>query len=268
MTGFAGELVDCVIDNLKADKSALLVCSLVSKQWLPRSRLHGFSSVELTVARNPKDWKGPQRILAFLSLAESYIETFVPYVTTVHLSHQRERRKKRTQVITPEEILNRLDLCGIQPTYLTLDCLDHFTRPSSGSPAFSSSLLHLDLSIDENHVDLRSLVDYICAFPLLESIKVRGTPEAFSARRPKSSVLPPQLHTMHAGNPLLANWIATLNPTSKQIINLNLVDFGRSWFDWPSINPYFDTPAVEALESLTITGVKPGKCCIFCNSVA
>lgn len=36
------ELVDTIIDNLFDDKEALRMCSLVSRLWLPSSRLHLF----------------------------------------------------------------------------------------------------------------------------------------------------------------------------------------------------------------------------------
>ncbi|KAF8214658.1 hypothetical protein K438DRAFT_1562809, partial [Mycena galopus ATCC 62051] len=47
MPEFPGELIDSVVDHLKTDKAALLACSLVSTQWLPRSRQHLFWSVSL-----------------------------------------------------------------------------------------------------------------------------------------------------------------------------------------------------------------------------
>lgn len=258
MPKFPGELVDSVIDHLKTDKAALLACSLVSTQWLPRSRQHTFWSVSLFIGWDPKDRKGPARVQEFLSLISSTVVTFVHCVTTIHLWHQRERRKKGSQIISAEEILSRLDTCGIRPMRLSLNSLRHFMRPFSGSPAFASSLVHLDLQLDENHIILCSVVDYICAFPLLESLKIWGIPEEITPLLPKSATLPPKLHTMCAGHPLVANWILSLHPIPKQIATLGLIHFGRLRCRWPEINRYLDSAAAEDIESLVFHGGEPG----------
>ena len=47
MTGsmFPNELIDNIVDCLKDDFSTLKNTCLVSKQWLPRSRLHLFRNI-------------------------------------------------------------------------------------------------------------------------------------------------------------------------------------------------------------------------------
>ncbi|KAJ7050027.1 hypothetical protein C8F01DRAFT_966608, partial [Mycena amicta] len=46
MAAFSNELIDLVIDQLRDDKPSLSSCSLVSRQWVPRSRFYHFSSAK------------------------------------------------------------------------------------------------------------------------------------------------------------------------------------------------------------------------------
>ncbi|KAJ7054625.1 hypothetical protein C8F01DRAFT_1162241 [Mycena amicta] len=46
MPTFSKELIDLVIDQLRDDEPSLSSCSLVSRQWTPRCRLHNFSSAK------------------------------------------------------------------------------------------------------------------------------------------------------------------------------------------------------------------------------
>jgi hypothetical protein len=47
MSSLPSELTDAVIDHLHADKIALAVCALVCKEWLPTSRYHLFSTINV-----------------------------------------------------------------------------------------------------------------------------------------------------------------------------------------------------------------------------
>ncbi|KAJ7642620.1 hypothetical protein DFH06DRAFT_999532, partial [Mycena polygramma] len=76
IANFPAELVESVIDELQRDESTLLNCSLVSKQWLPRSRYHCFSSVTLSA-----DLEGLPQIHRFLSLLDSPGATFITCIT-------------------------------------------------------------------------------------------------------------------------------------------------------------------------------------------
>ncbi|KAJ7354587.1 hypothetical protein DFH08DRAFT_855339 [Mycena albidolilacea] len=247
MVGLPGELVDSVIDQLKTDKLALSACSLVSTQWLPRSRSYRFSSIGLSV--DPKYQKEPERVHAFLSLISSPLVTFVPFVRKVHLVHLRELRNKGAQVISPDRILTHLETCGIRPTYLFLNSVQHVMRPFAGRPVFASSLVHLHLEIHNHHIILRSVIDYICAYPLLECVTIKGMPKMITPTKPMSRALPPRLHTMHAGHPLVADWILTLDPVPKQIMTLGLVGFGLE-DRWPIINAYLSSTAAVNITSL------------------
>ncbi|KAJ6514323.1 hypothetical protein C8R47DRAFT_1313647 [Mycena vitilis] len=252
------ELLDSVMDGLEEDKPALLTCSLVSKQWLPRTRYHCFSSVTLLIKdeKNPAASKEIEKVHGLLSLLESPVTTLVPYVTEIHLLHRRERR-----CISAEEILTRLDASGIRPAQLTLNCSSHFTRSLHGAQAFASSLQHLNLQLSENTIHLHSVVDYICAFPFLESLTVDGRPSFIVHQPAVPRTLPAGLHTIRVGHPLIVDWILTLDPLPSQITTVHLVDFGctTSVLRWHHINAYFESPAAAFLESLTFTGITGGK---------
>ncbi|KAJ7653651.1 hypothetical protein DFH06DRAFT_1299224 [Mycena polygramma] len=255
MADFPGELIDSIIDHLRSDKSALLISGLVSTQWLSRSRYHGFSSIDLFIAscRNQGDWEGLNRVETFLSLVESPLATFVSSITEIRLSHRRDRIREKGGIISPKTILDRLDACGIRPVHLALHCLNHFMIPFSSPPAFASSVTHLDIQLTENHITLHSIVDYICAFPLLESLKIWGTPRTLTLEPSGEPLaLPPQLHTMHAGHPLVTNWILTLDPVPKQLTKLIVLDRG-----WTRMNRH---SAIEYIRgSLKLTGIEAGK---------
>lgn len=67
---FPSELTDMIIDHCHADYQTLACCSLVSKEWLPCSRYHGFTRIEAT-ERNS---------CSLVALLETPNCTFGPYV--------------------------------------------------------------------------------------------------------------------------------------------------------------------------------------------
>ncbi|KAJ7189678.1 hypothetical protein GGX14DRAFT_382969, partial [Mycena pura] len=77
------ELVDSVVDLLGSDRPTLKVTSLLSRQWLPRSRHHLFSSIRLSSGWNEYDHTELERVQAFLALVSSPMATFIPAVAEV-----------------------------------------------------------------------------------------------------------------------------------------------------------------------------------------
>ncbi|KAF7347031.1 hypothetical protein MVEN_01456700 [Mycena venus] len=249
MVEFPTELVETVIDLLQSDGPALIACSRVSRQWLPRTRHHRFRSLSLFVDWDSKDPASSQRVERLLALVFSPLVTFVKCVKEVKLTHK-WNSSFEGQAMSPREILSELACCGIRPTHLYLDCYRHFKLPPEGPPAFVSSLIHLEIQLDNNHVALDSLVPYICAFPHLESLRIRGLPDDIDEYiEPGTSfVLPPRLHTLHIAHPLISDWIISLDPVPKQITTLGLLHI--HWNDWPGINRYLSSAAAEGVQSL------------------
>ncbi|KAJ7087101.1 hypothetical protein C8R44DRAFT_31405 [Mycena epipterygia] len=256
MLELPGELVDSIIDRLKSDKSALTACSLVSKQWLPRSRHHRFSSVCFLINWDSRNRYGAEKFHRFIAIISSPLVTFIPCVAEVRLTHKWNTIRDG-QVISAGEILTELSACGIQPARLYLDCHRHFTLPLESPPAFTSSLVYLHLELDENMATLGSIVDYVCALPVLEYLEIRGYTISFDAIQPTSVALPPRLHTLLAGNLVITDWILSLEPIPTQLTTLGLINFPRFRGKWPDVNKYLNSPAAENIQSLVFNHCDP-----------
>ncbi|KAJ7450329.1 hypothetical protein B0H11DRAFT_2077818 [Mycena galericulata] len=258
MPELPAELVDLTTSILVADKPALLTCSLLSRKWLPWSRQYDsrFSTVPLAVSWDSKNRKGLDRIHTFIDIISSPLATFVPLVAEVRLTHKWNTRAEGT-VISPGEILHALNRLGIQPSRLYLDCYRYLTSPPDGPPAFASSLLHLELELDENYVALDGIVDYVCSYPLLESLEIRGLPDNVNPTPPASLALPPQLHTLRIGHKLFTDWIITLTPAPKQLTTLELIGIPGFQSKWSAMNRYLSSPAAENTQTIIFHDCHP-----------
>ncbi|KAJ6460064.1 hypothetical protein C8R47DRAFT_1059102 [Mycena vitilis] len=246
MLEIPGEIVDSIIDHLKSDTYALPTCSLLSRQWLPRSRYILFASVSFSIGRGNSD--GADKLGRFLDLLDSPLATFVPYVEEVKLSYRMDGLAGSSS-----QILASLHDRGVRAARLYLDCERHFyTLPSQGLPAFATSLVHLDLEMTGNRVALDIIVDYICAFPRLESLRLTGPPKSMDHTPPGSIALPPRLHTLYTNHPLIVDWILSLHPVPKQITTMCLNEFKGSGGDWFEVNKYLHNHAAENIQSLTL----------------
>ncbi|KAJ7190435.1 hypothetical protein GGX14DRAFT_48042, partial [Mycena pura] len=205
------ELVDSVVDLLGSDRPALKVTSLLSRQWLPRSRHHLFSSIRLSISgRNEYDHTELERVEAFLALVSSPMATFIPAVAEVSLLYTPEH-----PVLSGRAILVTLETFGIRPTRLFFCSVRPFSFTHPNPLAFTSSLVHLEL--ENCYVP----PDGICAFPLLETLKVGG---AMAVKPMVPAFLPPQLHTLQTSNTLVLDWILSLDDqVQRQITNLGLL---------------------------------------------
>jgi len=72
------ELVDYIIDHLHDDRLTLNNCSLVSRAWLPTSRLHLFAKVSLTVS--PANTLPPTELCRRLHLLLSTSPSLIPNI--------------------------------------------------------------------------------------------------------------------------------------------------------------------------------------------
>ncbi|KAJ7618155.1 hypothetical protein DFH06DRAFT_1342688 [Mycena polygramma] len=286
MLEIPAELSDSIVDHLKYDTSALTTCSLLSRQWLPRSRYYIFSSVSFSIGRDvSRPRTGQQRVDEFISILDSPLATFIPYVEEVKLTHHldglvrppieilanlhnRGIRSTHTYlwnvqtgslIMPPGEILFSLHARGIQPTRIYLDCERHFfTLPPDGPSAFASSLVHLDLELRRTCFSLGIIVDYICAFPLLESLKLTGPPTYIDLTPPKSSALPPRLHTLHTDQSVITDWILSLDPIPVHIKTVCFTSCAYRPSDhWLVVNRYLRSVAGKRIQSLTLGECHP-----------
>jgi hypothetical protein len=58
--GLPPELIDIIIELLHDDRAALAICALVCRSWVPASRSHLFSKIDIT----PQNWKVASELLS------------------------------------------------------------------------------------------------------------------------------------------------------------------------------------------------------------
>ncbi|KAJ7743680.1 hypothetical protein DFH07DRAFT_925294 [Mycena maculata] len=233
------ELAECIIDASRHHPPTLATCSLVCKRWLPRSRHHLFSSLDLSADWNPE----PNSVTEFLKIIDSPKSTLIPYVTTVVLS-------KRSWGMTPiPKILAVLARSGIRPELLHINCP---TYEPVHLPIFSASLVHLTLHL-HNDMPMATLIDHICAFPLLESLYIGGSARFSEDLRPMAKALPPKFHALVMCNPVFAHWVLSLDVPPMQISTL-VLRYIRLPDHWAEINQYLCSPCASGIRSLTFQG--------------
>lgn len=233
------ELIECIIDASRYHSSTLAACSLVCKQWLPRSRHHLFSSLDLSADWNPE----PNSVTEFIKLIDTPNSTLIPYVRTVVLS------KRSWGMIPVQNILGVLARSGVRPGFLHINCP---TYEPTHLPIFSVSLAHLTLYL-HNDMPMATLVDHICAFPFLESLYIGGSARFSDSPRPTSMALPPRFHTLVICNPVFATWVLSLDPPTTQISTI-VLRYIRLPDQWSAINQYLGSPSAAGIHSLTFQG--------------
>ncbi|KAJ7036712.1 hypothetical protein C8F04DRAFT_1257595 [Mycena alexandri] len=233
------ELVENIIDASCSNSPTLAACSLVCKQWLPRSRHHLFSSLDLSADWTPE----PNSVTEFFKVIDTPHSTLIPYVTGVVLS------KRSWGMTSVHKILTTLARSGIHPASLHINCP---TYEPVLFPVFSASLVHLALHL---HIDMPMaiLVDHVCAFPLLETLYIGGSARYSIISRPRSCTLPSKLHTLIISNPIFAEWVISPDPVPSQISTIVLRDI-RQPYQWSAINRYLASAAAPAIRSLTFHG--------------
>ncbi|KAJ7092323.1 hypothetical protein B0H15DRAFT_170255, partial [Mycena belliarum] len=234
---FPIELVERIIDAASADPPTLAACSLVCKEWLHRSRHHLFASLDLSASWTPE----PNAVTEFMKLVDGP-NSLVPYVTGVVLA-------KRSWGMTPiPRILAVLARSGIRPGSLHINCP---TYEPTHLPIFSS-LVHLSLYL-HNDMPTATLIDHVCAFPLLESLYVGGSAQYTAGSDPVAQALPPQLHTLIITDPVFANWVVSLDPVPTQLSTI-ILRFLKLPEHWEAINRYLTSPAAAGIFSLAFEG--------------
>ncbi|KAJ7452701.1 hypothetical protein B0H11DRAFT_282532 [Mycena galericulata] len=234
------ELAECIIDASCYHPPTLATCSLVCKQWLPRSRHLLFSSLDLSADWNPE----PNSVTEFIKIIDSPNSTVIPYIRTVVLS-------KRSWGMTPvQKILTVLARSGARPGFLHINCP---TYEPTHFPIFSVSLAHLTLYL-HNDMPMATLIDHICAFPLLESLYIGGSAQFFHGGLfPTARELPPKFHTLIICDPVFAHWVLSLDPPPTQISTIVLRHI-RLPDQWAAVNRYLGSPCAAGIRSLTFQG--------------
>lgn len=157
------EIVELVIDCLFNRRETLKTCSLVSSQWVPRSRFHAFRTVTL---------RNAQSIETLVELLESPLSTMGCAIrhlcveARIHLDFDSSEQQ--------DDILRRLNnLCAIESLQF-----NSFFRLFSGSEVFLPpwSCFNSAQSLRFGAIDafVPDLLEFIAFFPMLRELEMDG----------------------------------------------------------------------------------------------
>ena len=176
-TEFPAELVDTIIDFSHSDHCTLAKCSLVSKMWLPTSRLHLFEHVKLTSAN----------FAAFLALFDTVHCSLLPYIHTVTMFGA--GWKSLQAAITCLTILKELEtLCLVKVTLQP-------GRPTPISGFHNLKALDMSQAIFETFTHLTGVV---ASFPFIERLRIDNS-EWHSSPGESLAVAPSTLRAVDIG---------------------------------------------------------------------
>ncbi|KAJ7166170.1 hypothetical protein C8R46DRAFT_1219923 [Mycena filopes] len=195
------------------------------------------------------------RVNKLFKLLSSPLATFASCVIKVHVDDVREKPQKKWSI---DQIFKRLGACGINPTHLFLLCRLRFASILPGPQDIFPSLVHLDIWLHSDYlngdtvVEFRSLIDYVHAFPLLETLHIHG-PGSEGSGWPKSTGLPPRLHTLRIDHPMVLRWLLQSPP--KQPLTSLGIDHLKRWPEWdvPVINDFLASSAGAHVTKITLT---------------
>ncbi|KAJ6572207.1 hypothetical protein B0H19DRAFT_1065179 [Mycena capillaripes] len=226
MRDFAQELVELVIDNVVAAASTRDIgsCGRVCRRWLPRSRMHLFSSISLSNSK-------PTTIQSFLDLIDASSECIPSLVRTLEIGFERacvsESHMARLQNFST---LRELRIHAMQSWFsgeeeLKFEKLVHTHVPRFGIS--SPYLTHFELELPGN-IPLNVIADLISGLPGLTHLRLSTGCEQFVGIVdpaeitsehvivhpkivPPLETLPPHLHSLdlslYRGASLFFKWL-------------------------------------------------------------
>ena len=241
------EILDIVIDHLHDEQTALRACCLVSKSWVPRSRMHLFARLEFThksvepwMKAFPDPLNSPAHYTRILTLRGHQLVAVAgpvprirafPFRNLVHLSIHSESNGSGG---------NRVSLVpfhGLSPTVKSLRLALSYAQPSE-------------------------VLGLICSFPVLEDLELF----VFGYRNGVDGWTPPstsprltgalQLHSMDGGiGPITGRLLDLPNGLNFAGIVLSCADDET---DSKSITDLV-SGCSDTLESLDVTDYFPGQ---------
>ncbi|KAJ7645747.1 hypothetical protein B0H17DRAFT_1339001 [Mycena rosella] len=259
MRRFPQELVDLVIDvvGATADNTDIGTCGLICRQWLPRTRRHLFSGIDLSNA-------DPASIQEFLDLVDASCTPILPLVkslnmclvngpfTEAHMARLNDcHAVSELHIDSPPHISGE---CTTPVEDLSFQCWLQTHIPQFGAACLSLARFELVLGSD---MPLRILVDVISSLPSLTHLRICGE-ESYgllaSDAVPATDTLPPNLHTLdmslRRGTNLFFEWLLSCDKTLV-LTSLTLGGRANGAPIWP-IEAYLKRVGTE-IEALTIS---------------
>ena len=155
------EIVDEIIDKLVGDRQSLLSCSIVSTDWVDRSRHHLFAHLKLRSIHHLQSWFGTS------------LGRFSHHVRSLVLAQDDE-----SKWITPDALATifndfasfhnvvSLTLANLDLTLFDEHSLNHF---------FGHFSEHLtSLTVKRSTVNPETLLFFVCMFPKLDNLKLNS----------------------------------------------------------------------------------------------
>ncbi|KAJ7057741.1 hypothetical protein C8F01DRAFT_321826 [Mycena amicta] len=264
MATLANELIDLVIDQLRDDEPSLRTCSLVSRQWTPRSRLHNFSSAKLIInaigmRHGIRFAPGAIRLDAFMDLLSSPLATFIGSLQDLTFHHILDSTEYTPMnILRPMDILRQLEGRGVRLSKLDLSCNAFFTLPYECPQPFTSSLtaLHIDLLDANDETRLSFVFDFICSYPKLEQLTIADGYSDQEIDTPRELKLPTSLRSLTTGYLPLVKWITALEIPPTHINTLHLLNAGDSWLPWKGLTAFLSGPIAHNIHTLVFTDIQ------------
>ncbi|KAF8151976.1 hypothetical protein K438DRAFT_381107 [Mycena galopus ATCC 62051] len=165
MRDFAQELVDLVIDDVAVTSNFRDIgsCGAVCRRWLPRSRMHLFSQITLSIS-------SPATVQKLINLVDASPSTILRFVRTldIHL----KCRISEQHLARLEQCCSALRELRIRFTpriEFELIVRDYVLRFGGSCPALTR--VELDIEVD---IPLNLVVDLIAGLPGLMHLQLSG----------------------------------------------------------------------------------------------
>ncbi|KAJ7636347.1 hypothetical protein FB45DRAFT_445771 [Roridomyces roridus] len=243
MSWLPTEVVDLVIDEaLSSDwSSALVACSLVSRQWVPRTRHHGFSSIHLVHSAEIDS------ITTFVPVLESPLATFASSVQQLRIS---VATQDGAESLPARHLLSLLARHGVAPTYLELRCGLHDLVGAVPLPSVTH--LHLDMGCYGKMApeEFVAMTEFIHGLAGLTSLTLHS-PDAPGSI--KSTYPPPKLRELEIRVPRVLDTILSMYDTPLVLPCLIIRSMRQS--QWKDVLEYLDH--ASALDSLALLYCAP-----------
>lgn len=195
------ELVDICIDFLHSDIEALTSCSLVCWNWVPATRFHLFSFVELceslsgSISR--RHCRYPSNVLPFIELLASPQNTIAPYIHGASL-----KLRVRKDRDAPSMLINALSDAKVKLTKLITTTNRQNASFLLKFPKFNQHIT--DLSVDvsrawsEEYTRINEGLVFSMSFPALRTLSIDASFELEEVQQSFTIyVNPPDNHWCH-----------------------------------------------------------------------
>ena len=215
------ELVEEMIDTLGGDTKSLLSCSLVSINWVHRSRRHLFASIKLHSLSDLQSW-----FSTGLGVCSGHVRS---------LDLAQEQDNEEPKWIVPDTLTGILtdftsfhNVQSLTLTNLDLTLFDEQSLTKSFGH-LSGCLTSLSVKGLTSHPD--ALLFFVCMFPKLDNLK---------------------LDHVTAGTPSIPYQIPTVTPTFRGRFALSNIKSDGTFL----LAPFVDPPLPMAFEDVSVVGCR------------